>query len=50
MQTFLDSCWLYSDKSQILDKYMFPVVMARTYGEREVTLALNNYGKLLVER
>ena len=26
MQTFLDSCWLYSDKSQILDKYMFPVV------------------------
>ena len=47
MQTFLDSCWLYSDKSQILDKYMFPVVMARTYGEREVTLALNNSWEII---
>lgn len=47
MQTFLDSCWFYSDKSQILDKYMFPVVMARTYGEREVTLALNNSWEII---
>lgn len=30
MQTFLDSCWLYSDKSQAASIYMFPVVMART--------------------
>ena len=37
----------FSDKSQILDKYMFPVVMARTYGEREVTLALNNSWEII---
>ena len=47
MQTFLDSCWLYSDKSQASSIYMFPVVMARTYGEREVTLALNNSWEII---
>lgn len=47
MQTFLDSCWLYSDKSQAASIYMFPVVMARTYGEREVTLALNNSWEII---
>lgn len=47
MQTFLDSCWLYSDKSQAANIYMFPVVMARTYGEREVTLALNNSWEII---
>lgn len=47
MQTLLDSCWLYSDKSQVSDVYMFPVVMARTYGEREVTLALNNSWEII---
>ena len=26
---------------------MFPVVMARTYGEREVTLALNNSWEII---
>ncbi|MDD6333143.1 MAG: SCP-2 sterol transfer family protein [Clostridia bacterium] len=47
MQTFLDSCWLYSDKTKIPDKYMFPVVMARTYGEREITQALNNSWEII---
>lgn len=47
MQTLLDSCWLYSDKSQVSGIYMFPVVMARTYGEREVTLALNNSWEII---
>lgn len=47
MQMFLDSCWLYSDKAQIADTYMFPVVMARTYGEREVILSLSNSWEIL---
>jgi len=47
MQTLLDSCWLYADKSKVVDEYMFPVVMARTYGEREVILALNNSWEII---
>ncbi|MDO5402769.1 MAG: SCP2 sterol-binding domain-containing protein [Eubacteriales bacterium] len=47
MQTFLDSCWLYSDKSQIADLYMFPVVMSRTYGEKEVAMAFSNAWEIL---
>lgn len=47
MQTFLDSCWLYTDKNKVANKYMFPVVMARTYGEREVVLALNNSWEII---
>ena len=35
LQQFLDACWLYGDKESIRDIYMFPVVMATTYGERE---------------
>lgn len=35
MQQFLDSCWLYGDKSVISKIYMFPVVMSKTYGERQ---------------
>ena len=35
MQTLLDACWLYADKGRIGDVYMFPVVMSKTYGERE---------------
>lgn len=42
MQTFLDSCWLYADKSKISNVYMFPVVMSKTYGEKEVALTLAN--------
>ncbi|MGN0329356.1 MAG: SCP2 sterol-binding domain-containing protein [Lachnospira sp.] len=47
MQTFLDSCWLYADKSKVSTTYMFPVVMARTYGEREIVVALNNSWEII---
>ena len=36
MQEFLDSCWLYTDKSKVSGVYMFPVVMSKAYGEKEV--------------
>lgn len=35
MQQFLDMCWLYADKQELSSKYMMPVVMATTYGERD---------------
>lgn len=40
MQQFLDMCWLYADKKQLSNKYMLPVVMATTYGERDAELSL----------
>lgn len=40
MQQFLDACWLYGDKEKIAQTYMFPVVMATTYGEREAEYSL----------
>ena len=40
MQQFLDACWLYGDKEKISKLYMFPVVMASTYGERDAQFAL----------
>lgn len=40
MHQFLDACWLYGDKEHISNMYMFPVVMANTYGEREAELTL----------
>ena len=40
MQQFLDMCWLYADKEALQDKYMLPVVMATTYGERDAELSL----------
>lgn len=47
MQTFLDSCWLYSDKSKLSKVYMFPVVMSRTYGEKEVAMTISNSWEML---
>ncbi len=47
MQEFLDSCWLYTDKTKVSDVYMFPVVMSKTYGEREVSLALSNSWEII---
>ncbi len=47
MQTFLDACWLYADRSKIADIYMFPVVLTRTCGEREVALTLSNSWEML---
>lgn len=35
MQQFLDACWLYGDKQKMKKLFMFPVVTASTYGERE---------------
>lgn len=40
LQQFLDACWLYGDKESISHIYMFPVVMATTYGEREAEFSL----------
>ena len=47
MQTLLDSCWLYADKAKLSEVYMFPVVMSKTYGEKEVSLALTNSWEIL---
>ena len=47
MQTLLDSCWLYADKSKAASTYMFPVVMSRAYGEREVVTALCNSWEII---
>ncbi len=47
MQSFLDACWLYGDKEKISQIYMFPVVMAKAYGEREAELSLANAWDLL---
>ncbi len=47
MQMFLDSCWLYTDKSKVSNIYMFPVVMSKTYGEREVSLSLVNSWEMI---
>lgn len=47
MQQFLDSCWLYANKDVIDDVYMFPVVLSRTYGEREVVNSFNNSWEMI---
>lgn len=47
MQTFLDACWLYADRSKISDIYMFPAVLTRSYGEKEVALALSDSWEML---
>ncbi len=47
MQQFLDACWLYGDKEKIKGIYMFPVVMASTYGEREAKHTLMKAWELL---
>ena len=47
MQTFLDACWLYADKSKIKDLYMFPVVVATSNGERKAMADLAGAWELL---
>lgn len=47
MQMLLDSCWLYADKSKMSNIYMFPVVLSKAYGEREVCLTLSNSWEML---
>lgn len=47
MQQFLDVCWMYGDKETISGMYMFPLVMAKTYGEREAKNTLMTAWELL---
>ena len=47
MHSFLDACWQYGDKSKIAGIYMFPIVMAKAYGEREGALELTNAWEML---
>lgn len=47
LQQFLDSCWLYGDKSKISNLYMSPVVISTTYGEKDSYLMLSNAWELL---
>ncbi len=47
MQQFLDACWLYGDKQKLKKIYMFPVVMANTYGEKEALTTLSTAWQLL---
>lgn len=47
LQLFLDACFLYGDKDKISKLYMFPVVTASTYGEREAELTLIRAWELL---
>jgi putative sterol carrier protein/multimeric flavodoxin WrbA len=47
MQSFLDACWLYGDKKVIGSLYMFPVAMAKTYGEREAILNMTSAWEIL---
>ena len=47
MHMFLDACWQYGDKQKISGIYMFPVVMAKAYGEREGALELMNAWDML---
>ena len=42
MLQFLDACWQFGDKSRISEIYMMPVVIAKTYGERQVMADLSN--------
>lgn len=47
MTQFLDACWLYGDKSRISEIYMQPVVISKTYGEREGMMTLENAWEIL---
>ena len=47
MQQFLDACWLYGDKEEISTKYMMPIVIASTYGERDAECTLIKAWELL---
>ncbi len=47
MQQFLDSCWLYADKSKLKKLYMFPVIISTTAGEREAEYSLTKAWELL---
>jgi len=47
MLDFLDNCWQYGDKEIISNLYMYPLVLSKTYGEREAKLSLIQAWELL---
>lgn len=47
LQQFLDACWLYGDKSKLNGMRMLPVVMSKTYGERDAQFTLVKAWELL---
>ena len=47
MQEFLDCCWLYGDKNKISQIYIFPVVMSKTYVERQAYSTLVDSWEIL---
>lgn len=47
MNQFLDALWLYGDKEKLSSIYMQPVVLSKTYGEREGILTLENAWEIL---
>lgn len=47
MQQFLDACWLFGSREKIQSLYMQPVVMSKTYGEREAEVTLKNAWEVL---
>lgn len=47
MQQFLDACFLYADKEKLARLYMFPIVIASTYGERDAELFLMKAWEIL---
>ena len=47
MTQFLDALWFYANKDEISKVYMMPVVISKTYGERENLLALENAWEIL---
>ena len=47
MNQFLDACWLYGDKEKIATIYMQPVVLSKTYGERDGMMTLEKAWEIL---
>ena len=47
MQQFLDTCWMYADKTKLRKIYMFPVVISTGTGEREAEYALTRAWEIL---
>ncbi len=41
MLQFLDACWQFADKEKLSNTYMMPVVISRTFGERESKMDLD---------
>ncbi|MCR5425900.1 MAG: SCP2 sterol-binding domain-containing protein [Lachnospiraceae bacterium] len=44
---FLDACWQFGDKERIAALYMMPVILSKTYGEREALSDLETAWEIL---